>query len=282
MTTAFRGRRRVGGVRLFVDSQPGEGTPLVLCNGLGSNLELLQPLVDRLATRPGRPIPVIRFDVPGSGGSPSTRLPGSMPRLADLVADLVADLGYESADVLGLSWGGALAQEFAHRHPRSCRRIVLCATSMGMIGVPPKPSALLTAAGPLSFFGARDIRQTGARIYGGGFGDDPAVADRLAAALRAPDPVGYLWQTLAWMGWTSAHYLPTLRQPALVVAGDEDPLIPTVNARMIALLLRRGRLRIVPGGGHLALLTHADDVVPLIHDFLTESEPRGLRSSSVH
>jgi pimeloyl-ACP methyl ester carboxylesterase len=205
-----------------------------------------------------------------------------MPRLADLVADLVADLGYESADVLGLSWGGALAEEFAHRHPRSCRRIVLCATGMGMIGVPPKPSALLTAAGPLSFFGARDIRQTGARIYGGGFGDDPAVAGRLAAALRAPDPVGYLWQTLAWMGWTSAHYLPTLRQPALVVAGDEDPLIPTVNARMIALLLRRGRLHIVPGGGHLALLTHADDVVPLIHDFLTESEARGPRSSSAH
>jgi len=273
VTTAFHGPRRVRGVRLFVDIQPGEGTPLLLCNGLGSNLELLQPLVDALAARSGRRIPVIRLDVPGSGGSPSTRLPWPMPRLARLAADLVTDLGHDAVDVLGLSWGGALAQELAHRRPRLCRRMVLCATSMGMVGVPPKPSVLLTPAGPLSFFGGAEIAETGARIYGGGFGDDPAVADRFAAALRAPDPVGYLWQTLAWMGWTSAHYLPTLRQPTLVVAGDADPLIPTVNARAMALLLRHGRLHVVAGGGHLALLTHADEIVPLIHGFLTEDEP---------
>jgi poly(3-hydroxyalkanoate) depolymerase len=270
VTAAFRGQLRVRGVPLLVDVRPGEGTPLLLCNGLGSNLELLQSVADGLAARPGRRIPVIRVDMPGSGGSAPTRLPVRMPWLARLIADLVTDLGQTEVDVLGLSWGGSLAQEFARRHPELCRRIVLCATSMGMVGVPPKPSALLIPAGPLSFFGAAPMPETGARIYGGGFGDDPAVAHRFAAALRAPDPLGYLWQTLAWLGWTSVHYLPLLRQPALVIAGDEDPIIPTANARAMTLLLRHGRLHIVRGGGHLALLTHATEVVPLIHDFLAD------------
>ena len=279
MTAAFRGPRQVRGIRLYVDYQPGEGTPLLLCNGLGTNLELMQPFVDALAAQPGRRVPVIRVDMPGSGGSASTRLPVRLPRLARLLADLVTDLGHAEVDVLGLSWGGSLAQEFARRHSRLCRRLVLCASSMGMIGVPPNPSVLLTSAGLLTFFGAVPVQQTGDRIFGGGFGDDPAVADRFAADLRAPAPVGYLWQTLAWLGWTSAHYLPLLAQPALVVAGDADPLIPAANARLMALLLRRGRLHIVRGGGHLVLLTHTAKVTPMIHAFLDAHGQEWVRTS---
>jgi poly(3-hydroxyalkanoate) depolymerase len=260
-------------VSLHVDVQPGEGTPLLLCNGIGANLELLQPLVDGLAAHPGRRIPVIRFDMPGTGGSPITRLPHRMPRLARMLADLVTDLGYDEVDVLGISWGGALAQEFAHRNPRLCRRVVLCATSMGMVMVPATPSVLLTLASPLRYSRPARMRKTGPRIYGGGFGDDPDFAARFAASTRAPDPLGYYRQILAGAGWTSAHYLPRLRQRVLLIAGDDDPIIPTINARLMARLLRRGTLHIVPGGGHLALLTHAGELVPLIHDFLTEADP---------
>ena len=262
----------VRGVRLHVDVEPGEGTPLLLCNGIGANLELLQPLVDALAEQPGRRVPVIRFDMPGTGGSPTTRLPRWMPQVAGLVADLVTELGYDQVDVLGVSWGGALAQELARRRPRLVRRVVLCATSMGMVMVPANPAVLLTLASPTRYFGAGRMRSIGARIYGGGFGKDPKVAAQYAAAARAPDPIGYVWQILAGAGWTSAHYLPLLRQPVLVVAGDDDPIIPTVNARMMALLLRHARLHIVRGGGHLALLTHSDEIIPLVHSFLTEGE----------
>jgi poly(3-hydroxyoctanoate) depolymerase len=269
MNGAFRGSRWVRGVRLHVDVQPGEGPPLLLCNGIGANLELLQPFVDALADQPGRRVPVIRFDMPGTGGSPTTRLPRRLPCLARMLADLVTDLGYDQSDVLGISWGGALAQEFAHRNPRLCRRVVLCATSMGMIMVPAKPSVLLTLASPLRYFGPAHMRDTSTRLYGGGFGQHPGVVARFAAATRAPDPIGYYWQLLAGAGWTSAHYLPRLRQPVLVIAGDDDPIIPTVNARLMARLLRNGTVHIVPGGGHLALLTHATDLVPLIHRFLS-------------
>jgi poly(3-hydroxyalkanoate) depolymerase len=258
------------GVNLHVDVQPGEGTPLLLCNGIGANLELLQPVVDSLAQQQGRRIPTIRFDMPGTGGSPTTRLPRRMPKLARMLRDLVTGLGYDEVDVLGISWGGALAQEFARRNPKLCRRVVLCATSMGMVMVPANPAVLLTLASPARYFRPSRMRSLGARIYGGGFGSDPVVAARFAAATRAPDPIGYYWQILAGAGWTSAHYLPWLRQPVLLIAGDDDPIIPTINARMMSSLLRHATVHIVHGGGHLALLTHAGELVPLIHDFLSE------------
>lgn len=261
---------RVGGVRMHVVSRAGAGIPLLLCNGIGANLELLEPFVDSLAAQPGRPVPTIRFDVPGTGGSPTSLLPRRMRGLARMLAELVTQLGHDQVDVLGISWGGALAQEFAHRNPALCRRVVLCATSMGMLMVPARPRVLLTLASPARYFRPTRMRALGARIYGGGFGDDPQLARQYALATRAPDPLGYYWQILAGAGWTSAHYLPRLRQPVLLIAGDDDPIIPLANARMMARLLRHGTVHIVHGGGHLALLTHSDELVPLVHRFLAD------------
>ena len=266
--TTFTGPRRAHGVTLHVDVRPGKGTPLLVCNGIGANLELLDPFVNALAGRRGRRVPVIRFDMPGTGGSPTTKLPRRMPQLAAMLADLVTGLGYDEVDVLGISWGGALAQEFAHRNPALCRRVVLCSTSMGMLMVPAKPNVLLTLASPLRYFGPAHMRESGKRIYGGGFGEDTTVAARFATTTRAPDPLGYYWQILAGTGWTSAHYLWRLRQPVLLIAGDDDPIIPTANAKLMGGLLRHGTVHIVPGGGHLSLLTHAGTLVPLIHTFL--------------
>lgn len=250
---------------------------MLLCNGIGANLELLEPVADALAGQSGRRIPTIRIDVPGVGGSPAARPPLRMRGLARLMHDAVIRLGYRQADVLGISWGGALAQEIAYRHQDLCRRVVLCATSMGMVMMPAHPQVLLTLASPARYFRPSRMRETGARIYGGGFGEDPDLVARFSAATRAPDPLGYYGQMFAGLGWTSAHYLPRLRQPVLLIAGDDDPIIPTANARIMGVLLRNGTVHIVHGGGHLAVLTHARELIPLIHRFLTERMSRDMR-----
>lgn len=268
----FRGTLTVRGTEVHVDHRTGDGTPLLLCNGIGANLELLEPVVDALAGQSGRQIPTIRIDVPGVGGSPAARRPLRMRGLARLMHEAVTALGYRQADVLGISWGGALAQEIAYRHPDLCRRVVLCATSMGMVMVPAHPRVLLTLASPARYFRSSKMRETGARIYGGGFGEHPDLVARFAAATRAPDPLGYYGQMFAGWGWTSAHYLPRLRQQALLIAGDDDPIIPMANARLMGALLRDGNVHIVRGGGHLALLTHARELVPLIHGFLIDEQ----------
>jgi poly(3-hydroxyoctanoate) depolymerase len=85
--------------------------------------------------------------------------------------------------------------------------------------------------------------------------------------------MGYLYQLLAGWGWTSIHWLHKLKQPTLVLAGSDDPLVPTANARILSLLIPNNRLFIVPGGGHLFLLYSIAKVAPVIRDFLDSRDP---------
>ena len=121
---------------IIVDGQPlriairrGDDTrtPLLLMNGIGINLEVLQPFVDAL----DQGHEVIRFDVPGTGGSPAPRVPYRFSALARLVAQMLNQLGYQQVDVLGVSWGGGLAQQFAYHYPERCRRLILVSTEPG-------------------------------------------------------------------------------------------------------------------------------------------------------
>src|SRR6202020_255708 len=112
--------------------------PLLLCNGIGVSLELLQPFVDVLDPRR----PVIRFDMPGVGGSPAAVFPYHLVPLPSLLAGLLDELGYQRADVLGISWGGELAQQFALSRPDRVRRLEVVATGTGALTVPANPRSL--------------------------------------------------------------------------------------------------------------------------------------------
>ena len=89
--------------------------PLLLFNGIGASLELLQPFVDALDPA----IEVVRFDVPGVGGSPLPAIPYRFTGLCRLTGQLLTELGYDRADVLGISWGGGVAQHFAFTQRRA-------------------------------------------------------------------------------------------------------------------------------------------------------------------
>jgi pimeloyl-ACP methyl ester carboxylesterase len=69
----------------------------------------------------------LRFDVPGIGGSALPRVPLRMPQLAALVEQLWQHFDITEVDVLGYSWGGALAQELARRNPEAVRKLALMA-----------------------------------------------------------------------------------------------------------------------------------------------------------
>src|SRR5947208_17160363 len=112
----------VRGQRLRVAIRKGDGTrtPLLLLNGIGVNFEVLQQFVDTLDPA----IEVIRFDVPGTGDSPVPLIPYRFSGLARLVTQMLDQLGYQLVNVLGISWGGALAQQFAFQYPVRCRRLI--------------------------------------------------------------------------------------------------------------------------------------------------------------
>lgn len=257
----------VGGRTLRVSVREGSGAtpPLLLMNGIGASLEVLQPFVDALDRRRT----VIRFDVPGVGGSPRPVVPYVLATLTPVVAGLLSRLGHDDAvDVLGLSWGGGLAQHFAVQHRRRCRRLVLAATGTGSFMVPGSPRVLTKMLTPRRHRDPEYAREVAGLLYGGTLRTHPERAARiLHAASRLGPRRGYYYQLAASAGWSSLPFLRLIRQPTLLVAGDDDPIVPVANARLMARLIPDATLHLYRGG-HLALLTEAHQLAPVVERFL--------------
>jgi poly(3-hydroxyalkanoate) depolymerase len=261
----------VGMQRLRVAIRPGTGggPPLLMCNGIGTPLEALAPFTSALDPA----IEVVRFDVPGVGGSPATRLPYSLPWLARLAGRMAGQLGYSRFDVLGISWGGALAQQIAFQNPWRCRRLVLAATATGALMVPARPSVLLHLSTPRRHRDPAHAQSIAGELYGGVLRRRPELAGHVVDTLgRPPRQRGYLYQLTAGAGWTSLPLLPLIRQPALILAGTDDPIIPLANAKIMAALLPHATLHPYPDG-HLGLLIGAAELAPIVSDFLLTVDP---------
>jgi poly(3-hydroxyalkanoate) depolymerase len=240
----------------------GKQPPLLLFNGIGANWELARPFLDALTSTTA-----IIFDVPGVGGSPRPLLPYRPSTLARLAAGLVAELAYAEIDVAGLSWGGGIAQQFAHQYPKLCRRLVLAATAPGVTMVPASLSVLRKMATPRRYTDKDYMSKIAADIYGGAFRKDPSLIGQHAAAMHGARKLGYLYQLLAVTGWTSLPWLWSLRQPTLVLMGRDDPLVPPINGRILAGLIPNAELRMIDDG-HLFMVTRPAETAALIEAFL--------------
>jgi len=258
----------VGTQMVRVAIKRGErGPPLVLFNGLGANLELLEGVARALEG-----IEVVTFDVPGIGGSPLPRGPYRFKTLARLTNAVLDALGYDGpVDALGVSWGGALAQQFARTHSRRCRRLVLAATAAGSLMLPGRWSAPLALLTPRRYSNPSCLRRIAGTLYGGRIAEHPHLLDPFAKHMQAPDRRGYLLQQLAMVGWTSVHWLRRLEQPTLILAGLRDPLVHVANATLMQRLIPRSRLELVDDG-HLFLLTSREAVAGVLQ-FLTVDNP---------
>src|SRR3984893_12475558 len=257
----------VEGQLLQVGIRPGSGSgpPLVLFNGIGANWELAKPFLEALTSTTA-----IIFDVPGVGGSPRPLLPYRPSTLARLAADLVAELGCAEIDVAGVSWGGGIAQQFAHQYPKLCRRLVLAATAPGFTMVPASPSVLWKMATPRRYTDKTYLNGIAADIYGGAFRDDPSLIGRHAAAMRGARKLGYLYQLLAMSGWTSLPWLWSLPQSTLVLMGRDDPLVPPINGHILAGLIPNAELQMIEDG-HLFIVTRPAETAALIEAFLADA-----------
>jgi poly(3-hydroxyoctanoate) depolymerase len=255
-----------GGLRLRV-ARRGAGPPLLLINGIGAHMDMWGPFARVAGERE-----LIAFDAPGCGGSQRPALPLRMPALAGVVRDLLDALGLARVDVLGYSWGGALAQELARRAPGRVRRLVLCATAPGLGGVPPRPVAALMLGTPARYYHPRLLALSVPHIAGGRTAREPGVlAANAETRLKAPpSALGYAYQLYAAAGWTSLPWLHRLRQPSLVVGGDSDPSVPLGNARILAARIPDARLHVVKGGGHLFLLDEPESAAGAIRAFLDD------------
>jgi pimeloyl-ACP methyl ester carboxylesterase len=253
---------RINGLRIHAQIC-GEGEPLLLFSGVWGEVGLWDGLLPYL---PG--FRTIAFDPPGIGRSEMPVFPLTMHALVRFGTAVLDDLGIESAHVLGASFGGAVAQQMAISHPDRVRRLVLVSTSFGVGAKPGKISAFWHFSHPLSYRPPRLERVAGT-MFGGRLRREPELV-RTMHIRRPNNALAAMYRLAPLFGWTSLPWLWTIRHPTRVVAGDDDPVTPLVNHRIIAALVPRARLHIVRGGGHLALLDSAPVVAPVITSFLHE------------
>jgi len=271
----------VGAYTLRVGYWPAERAsnkrPLLFFNGIGANMELAFGLGEWIRDRE-----IITFDMPGVGESEPARFPYRPWMMARAARQLCDRYGMGDVDVMGVSWGGAMAQQYAFQYRNSVGKLILCATTAGMTMVPGKISAISKMADARRYTDPDYMRENFQRLYG-------EAADEGAGQhienLKPPAPMGYVYQLMAFLGWSSLPFIRFLRMPTLVMAGDRDAIVPLANAHILNFALPNARLHVVEDGGHLFLVTQAEETVSEVVDFLDEPmeamQPKSLWDRSV-
>lgn len=265
----------VSGQHLRVSIGAGSGTPLLLLNGLGANIEMWAPLREALRDRA-----TIAVDAPGSGESSTPFFRPSIRYIANTIVECLDQLEIGSVDVLGYSFGGAIAQELAYHHPRRVGHLVLAATTFGWGAPMPSPAALATLSTPARYYLAPESDFLSASAFGDFEGTATFWRLGRARRRRPPSPYGYWWQVMAISGWTSRGWLNRLRVPCLVLTGEHDRVAGPVVARLLAESIPGATLKIASGAGHLLLYSdRPHPVVDDIADFLSSAPATHLQPS---
>jgi pimeloyl-ACP methyl ester carboxylesterase len=248
--------------------QSGAGFPLLLINGLGSHVGMWAPFAAEFPNRR-----ILRFDMPGTGHSSTPPYPIPIATLAQLTVAVLDHCAAPRADVIGFSYGGAVAQQFACDHSDRIRSLVLAATTCGVGAVPGSIAAMMALATPLRFYSRPYFEQVAATLYGGATGRDPGARNaqiRIRNHAPPPSPYGYAMQMLGANGWSSLPFLSAIPHETLVITGDDDPLVPVENARILANRIPRARLEIVNRAGHLLLWDDAANVAARVRSFIDD------------
>lgn len=251
--------------------QHNGGTPVVLLNHLAAVLDNWDPrVVDGLAAKHH----VVVFDNRGVGastGSPAN----SMEQMADDAITFIKGMGFTQVDLFGFSMGGMISQEIVLKDPQLVRKMILAGTG------PAGGEGISTVAGVANYdllratFTGQDPKQylfftrTPHGIEAG-----KAFLERLKERSQGRDKeiaVGaYVAQLQALSAWGQKKPvdLSVIKQPVLVVNGDEDRMVPTPNSHDLARRLPNSTLVIYPDAGHGGVFQHNADFVPKALDFL--------------
>ncbi|GAA1909949.1 3-oxoadipate enol-lactonase [Streptomyces sodiiphilus] len=235
-----------GSLNYRTDGDPA-APPLILGPSLGTSLAVW----DRQTVALARTHRVIRWDLPGHGGSPAGLLPAG-PAVADLgrlVLRLADEVGADRFGYAGVSLGGAVGAWLALHHPERVSALALVCSSarFGEPGPWRERAALVRGAA-----GTGPVADTApARWFTPSFADSPQAL-ALLADLRATDPESYAACCEAIAAYDLREALPDITVPTLVVAGRQDPATPPSHARELADGIPGAGLTEVAGAAHLA------------------------------
>jgi pimeloyl-ACP methyl ester carboxylesterase len=227
----------------------GRGPVLVLLHGFLFDSRAWRPQLEGLSDH----FTVIAWDAPGAGQSPDPPEAFGISDWADCLAGLLDVAGVESAHIVGLSWGGILAQEFYRRHPRRVRALVLADTYAGWRG---SLSAAMSEERLATCL--RDSLLPSTELvprYLPGMHCGSAtreVREELASIMSAFHPVGFRLMALSSAHADARDLLPQIRVPTLLVWGEADARSPLDVAHQFHAAIPNARLVVLPGAGHIS------------------------------
>ncbi len=245
----------------------GSGPALLLLAGLGSRARLWGELPRVLADR----FTVLAPDNRGVGGSRDGEV-FTLTGAADDAALVLADAGLGAAGVIGVSMGGLLACEFALRHPEAVQRLVVASCAARLT---PSHRRVMRFF-EIAFTRLEPVEAAEAFMafaFGSAFADRyPGFVDQAAKlwTLDPEDRPGALQQLAALRaGWDMRGELKAIACPALVLAGEHDPLVAAAATRELAAAIPEARFREVPGAAHSVLAEGGAALLAEIVEFLS-------------
>ena len=242
----------------------GDGPALVLLHGFTHDSRVWRPQLESLSDQ----FTVIAWDAPGAGQSADPPETFEIGDWAGCLAGLLDAAAVQRAHIVGLSWGGLLAQEFYRRHSVRVRSLVLADTYAGWKGSLPEPipeerlaACLRDASLPPSEF----VR----KYLPGMFSESPTqeVREELARIMSDFHPIGFRLMATALARADTRDLLPTIRVPTLLVWGDADARSPINVAHQLRDAIRGARLVVIPGAGHVSNLEASTRFNTEVRDF---------------
>jgi pimeloyl-ACP methyl ester carboxylesterase len=248
----------------------GSGPPLVLVMGyrlssLAWPLDFIEALEKRFT--------VVLFDNRGTGSSEKPTFGYEISNMAKDLGGLLDHLEIPRAHVLGYSMGGAIAQEFVRQFPDRVLRLVLCATMCGGPRATYAPPSVIRVMRELDGLTPEEIARSIWRVtYSRGYLENhrKLAEDQMRREIAAPTPLHAAdLQYQAFAEFDCSGALPKVEAPTLVLTGDLDELISPRNSRLIAGLIPRASLIVIPGCGHRLMWEATDECVGFVTEFLT-------------
>lgn len=256
-------------MNLFYETH-GAGEPLILISGFASGAWLWFRQIEELAKH----FQVITFDPRGVGNSKiNGNTTVSISEIADDVAQILDEINIEKASVLGTSFGGFVAQEFALRYPSRLNKLILACTSFGgKTHVLPNNFEVLTAfASTENLNSAERIRKFMIPAFTKDFVETNFEIVEQTCELREQNEVPesiYLQQLHSATTFDTEAKVSSISAETLVITGDSDQVVPMQNSVNLANLIPNSRLEIVENSGHLFFIEQAEKFNKIVIDFL--------------
>jgi pimeloyl-ACP methyl ester carboxylesterase len=248
----------------------GDGPGLVLLHGFAVDSRMWRPQLESLSDK----FTVIAWDAPGTGQSCDPLETFGIGEWADCLAGILDAAGIQLAHIVGLSWGGILAQEFYRRHSARVLSLVLADTYAGWKGSLPEPiveerlaDCLRDASLPPNEFVPRYLP--------GMFSESATqeVREELASIMSDFHPTGFRLMAMTSAQVDTRDLLPNIRVPTLLIWGDADKRSSMSVAYQIRDAIPGARLAVISGAGHVSNLEKPAQFNTIIRDFCLHLSP---------